>query len=1336
MKEAMIRKFTRAVRQRLLARTSLLLLGLALASTSRGETAPLELSVVFDKQPVSKGITFDQNGMRPGTAMLGSEPMQVWTVGGGSAPGMPWGRSVMFTFTDPRFKNGKMPAVDLEIVYKNNSNAPVTIKADTARGPVEIGGDFGVSDGLKTLKLHLDDAYFGARQTKSDPMAANPDGCDIRLTGFNSDMQIKSIRVLGGPSGAPNRPEASIVFDKEPKETGLSFNRSGLHPNVVNVPTQPVDVWVAQGGSATGMPWGRSVRFTVTDPRFREGKMPAVDIEVVYKNHANAPVLVKADTARGPVEIGSSFGESNGLQTMKIRLDDAYFGARQTKSDPMAANPDGCDIRITGFNRDLDIRSIRVRGYDLEMNPDFARLLKIASIETQPDDIFLFTQNQKPVLNFGLQNSARRALDGRYSFTLKDGAEKVLSEKKGEAQFAGAGQTVVPFAFDASELRYGVYHVEFKLWEKSSPEPKPLIETRTSVGIASGAKIGKAKPGEFLYGIDARLGGAYHNPMLLRWMDALGVDILRHGFDAEDNVQEVADKLPIYDKAGVQVMLITGAPWNENATERQKTIEHRARFLEQVAGRFKQIHYFELGNEPDLKFFYGGPMDDYVAGYTQLYDAVKRGNPDSVVTNGGLCFFGAEGEQRARRFVELVNPQKIDAFAYHGHGPGAESERAALTRIKKVTAEFGKTGKPFIETESGLAAKTPAQLQEQARTVIQKMVFAQSEHAPLFMWFRLLMFEEDYGSLNAEREPRPAALAYRTMVETLRGYSFSQLVNVGPEGTEGYLFSQNGGPGRVCVMWANQPALYTAYLAAGSSAARVKDTRLIDMFGNVQPADLLDDGTLRAPLTQDPVFVKWETTEPEFVLKKGLPIIDVPPGAQLVFNAENSLSIEVRNPFDKPIDATLTSKANAAIPARVEPAEQKVSLAAREKKRVNLSVRLEAPKQTVTWPEDWTVFVNVDDKGVDLAKLTAIPETLPGVDGKAIRGERSFTRNNLIDFAKLGGAVKEKAAAVIFAEVDSDADRNVTIGAGADWWMAWFVNGQPVYDTLANGNQGAASANSRTFAIPLRKGRNLLAVKVLSGSGGWKLAVAGPDALAQVRATQGTMDHIALTLAADGKTLASEKLALQYTLPIPALKEIAWNDPIAKWERRKPTAVFDESSLHNLFDKFPDATRWWHGLNDFSGRAWLACDEQRVYFIVKVTDDVFQPGVTPDRDSLQLGLSRDGGDDFNEYLVGQKDGKVTIAKTHSNYGMSAGGLAAENHEITAAVERVEHPGEGAAFTVCRISIDRQIIGKTSFFTNLLVNDSDFEARKQYLEWRPGFAETKEPKLWYRATLEK
>ncbi len=123
-----------------------------------------------------------------------------------------------------------------------------------------------------------------------------------------------------------------------------------------------------------------------------------------------------------------------------------------------------------------------------------------------------------------------------------------------------------------------------------------------------------------------------------------------------------------------------------------------------------KIHYYEIGNEPDLPRFYPGPTADFVRSFEEMREAIKRGgkaaglkDSDSVVTTGGLSFAGQEGPVRSNEILKQLDPSKIDAIAYHGHGPGIQAERSAFERVHAVAVKDGIADHPFIETESGFS---------------------------------------------------------------------------------------------------------------------------------------------------------------------------------------------------------------------------------------------------------------------------------------------------------------------------------------------------------------------------------------------------------------------------------------------------------------------------------------------------------------------------------------------------------------------------------------------------------------------------------------------------------
>ncbi|MEK6795561.1 MAG: beta-galactosidase [Spirochaetota bacterium] len=163
-------------------------------------------------------------------------------------------------------------------------------------------------------------------------------------------------------------------------------------------------------------------------------------------------------------------------------------------------------------------------------------------------------------------------------------------------------------------------------------------------------------------------------------------------------------------------------------------------------------------------------------------------------------------------------------------------------------------------------------------------------------------------------------------------------------------------------------------------------------------------------------------------------------------------------------------------------------------KRVMASTTERDPLQ---WPERWHVFgpFSKADGTPDNADLAHIPDTLR--IGTHREETRIVATNGNFDYAKIFAVIpKDGLSAYAFAEVESSTERTVQFNAGADWWMQWWVNGESVFDTLAKGN-GAASLGiqNHSFRVKLKEGKNIIAVRVASGTGGFKLFSGGPNEL-------------------------------------------------------------------------------------------------------------------------------------------------------------------------------------------------------------------------------------------------
>ena len=145
---------------------------------------------------------------------------------------------------------------------------------------------------------------------------------------------------------------------------------------------------------------------------------------------------------------------------------------------------------------------------------------------------------------------------------------------------------------------------------------------------------------------------------------------------------------------------------------------------------------------------------------------------------------------------------------------------------------------------------------------------------------------------------------------------------------------------------------------------------------------------------------------------------------------------------------------------------------------------------TPPFSDKWTVFGLTDP---EVKAVEAIPETLPGIKEESVKPftvtAASGLGENRINLRLEAGATKRrhKDPAMLYNEFESDCDQLIPLGFGADWYMEISLNGKLVYSTMAQGNMKSpvSSANHLVF-LPVRKGKNLLAVKVLAGSEGWK----------------------------------------------------------------------------------------------------------------------------------------------------------------------------------------------------------------------------------------------------------
>ena len=171
----------------------------------------------------------------------------------------------------------------------------------------------------------------------------------------------------------------------------------------------------------------------------------------------------------------------------------------------------------------------------------------------------------------------------------------------------------------------------------------------------------------------------------------------------------------------------------------------------------------------------------------------------------------------------------------------------------------------------------------------------------------------------------------------------------------------------------------------------------------------------------------------------------------------------------------------------------------------------EAEAPAVPFPTRWRVFGPLEVQphttperlaageiaAAAVKRHTTIPDTLEignetfeaqdvDLDGDTLDLGKLIGGYDTVFFQDMGG--REGQQAYAFAELELDEETEVTFGAGADFWMRWWIDGAPVCDTVVNGNEiHPSSRTDHVFSHRLSAGRHLLAVWLISGQTSWVL---------------------------------------------------------------------------------------------------------------------------------------------------------------------------------------------------------------------------------------------------------
>ncbi len=1068
---------------------------------------------------------------------------------------------------------------------------------------------------------------------------------------------------------------AFILFDQEPVVRGMEFRRD--HIGAQEITTHGLKRWIWKAGyQSHPQGWWHSVYATLTDPAFQHGKAPVADVTAQIVHRSDAPFSLSADTATGGGVVATGWGsrgpgynEDPPWKNLTAHLDDALFNhTAHPGGSPDAHLTDGCDIRYNACTADGEIRSLVVRRYRRDGNVDWTRLLRSLGVDCGKDR-YVFAPGSTIDAKLKLANRAGIPFTAQADVVLVDYLDKELWKRRLPVVIKPDSEGALSIPIDGKGLPLGVYTLRVDIGG--------LVKTETYVAFCDETPIPKATEGAFLYGTD--VGFHWNESWKMDWVDFIGFDMVRNCAANWDD-QELDKAISELKRRGLRSHIMIQSGWNPDPAKRAAENARLAAGIAKVAKEHGDyLKYYELGNEPDLPFFYAGDTTSYAEGYSILWQAIKANDADTVVLNGGLCFHGKDGWERAHEIVAKLPAEQVDAWAYHGHGPGAGAERNAWNRQDKAVTEVGKGGRDYIETESGFAAFDPPNRRRQAQTMVEKFVFAQSKKMPFFLWFALYTTDWGYTCIERDHEPRPVMLAARTMTKLLKGLAWKDELDLKAQDAEAHLFaSANPADGRRgLVLWSDRGEI-TRTIAIGPGCSGLTRT---DLFGNAVPQVEAAPGLIQVAFAADPVFITWKTGDAAFVVSVPPPPLAVPARLCVVPGRTAVLPLTVRNPTGAQLDATIRLSVAGAAPVKPVKVSTAVQVAKDGESPVQVGIAVDAVAPSA-WPRQWTVFAPLSGD-LNPASYQNIPTEIAagGVTSRPLLG---LPDNGNLDIGAIAGGHGTGKQSLSFAWLESDREREIEIGAASDWWMEWFVNGKRVYSTMDRGNLAPQHILSHVFKAQLKKGRNLLAVRVNSGSDGFRLVSGGPDEVAAARRERsGDRDALIVELLRGDRSLAREPVVVEVLRPIDRLVGAAdWNSLAIDGRNGQVT---------NLFVAQPETSRHYHGDDDLSARVWLRQQGESLVVAVAVRDDLQKPG---DRVLVRL---------------------------------ACGSLLDQRSETPA---KLKSRDDGAHLTWYELAIPKAQIGVDRFAIQVQIDDDDWGELKQWATWSDG----KDPERWFQAWL--
>jgi hypothetical protein len=256
-----------------------------------------------------------------------------------------------------------------------------------------------------------------------------------------------------------------------------------------------------------------------------------------------------------------------------------------------------------------------------------------------------------------------------------------------------------------------------------------------------------------------------------------------------------------------------------------------ADFVRQTVRHYAgQVAYWEIWNEPDLKYFWTGSPSDYYQLLKTSYTVIKSVDPTAKVVLAGMVvpdlqFFSAVLDAAKADATSRATHGYFDIAAWHAYG-AAKQVYPNLMQMRSILNGHDFASAPIWVTEAGFPASNPNGESRQAAYVLQSIAYAFAAGADRVFVYRASddPTPKTWGMISADGIPRLAYTAFSVAAQYL---SHVQAATYDPTpDVERFVFftPQN----RISMIWNHG----TADRSMSLSAAQRSGT-LVDWQGNV-----------------------------------------------------------------------------------------------------------------------------------------------------------------------------------------------------------------------------------------------------------------------------------------------------------------------------------------------------------------------------------------------------------------------------------------------------------------------------------------------------------------------